>query len=116
VVFQCMDFRQSLAIASQNALNFVYADPPYVPVDTQSFTKYTKYGFDMESHRTLFAMLHALKCPFIMSNADVQMVRNSFETYTIQTLNVPRRINAKNPSSKINEVLVFGIPNRCIPE
>jgi hypothetical protein len=43
----------------------------------------------------------------VMSNADVDLVKNNFrEKYTIETIECKRSINSKNPGAKINEVIV----------
>jgi hypothetical protein len=43
---------------------------------------------------------------FVMSNANVNMVTNSFVDYTIKELKARRAINSKNPESTTTEVLV----------
>ena len=44
----------------------------------------------------------------MMSNADVPLVKKSFDTdtYKISTILCKRAINSKNPESKINEIII----------
>jgi DNA adenine methylase len=105
------DFEKSFDIINNHIHNndFVYLDPPYAPVNDKSFVDYNIDGFDINKHKKLFELIKNLEnknCKFLMSNADVSMVRETFEQYNIITILCKRSINSKNPESKINEVLI----------
>jgi DNA adenine methylase len=86
--------------------DFVYIDPPYVPENKKSFTKYTKIDFDETKHEKLFHLTKELK-KFILSNSNVDFVKEKFKDYTIQEILCRRAINSKNPESKTLEVLIY---------
>lgn len=110
VVFECCDF--SIALSRVTKDDFVYLDPPYAPETSTSFVKYTMDGFTLQQHETLFEALLSLKkddtCKWMMSNADVALVRSKFDEtrYDIQPLICKRSINAKNPQAKAKEVII----------
>lgn len=87
--------------------DFLYLDPPYAPENEKSFVGYTTKGFNLEQHKLLFTICKDYK--FLMSNADVKLVKDSFNTpqYKTQTIVCKRSINSKNPESKTNEVLIL---------
>ena len=62
----------------------------------------------MEKHKQLFALIREKKANFMMSNADVELVRAHFPdgVYTTETVLCKRAINSKNPESKTNEVII----------
>lgn len=112
VEFSCKSFEESMK--SIGAGDFAYFDPPYAPLVETSFVSYTANGFDMEKHRTLFRFCERMTqsgIRFVLSNSDVKMVRDAFpaEKYFTQILSCKRRINAKSPESKTNEVLIMNI-------
>tara|TARA_R110002153_G_scaffold193634_2_gene347022 strand:+ start:2553 stop:3398 length:846 start_codon:yes stop_codon:yes gene_type:complete len=83
--------------------DFVYMDPPYAPVNATSFTAYTKNEFN---HEVFFTSVRNLKCRWLLSNADVPVVREAFVEYKTEVIECRRAINSKDPASKINEVLI----------
>ena len=106
VEFKCLDFKESLKCVTKN--DFVYLDPPYVPVNATSFVKYTENGFNMDQHQQLFEILNNLPCRFLLSNSDTKLVRQSFigNIFSIDELECRRAINSKKPDSKANELFV----------
>jgi DNA adenine methylase len=109
VEFHCMGFQESLKRPHQG--DFVYLDPPYVPLSATSFVGYVKDGFGLDNHQQLFQMiddLHKKKVRFSMSNAKTDLVTEHFGKYTVKTLQCRRAINSKKPESTALEVLVSG--------
>lgn len=109
VRFECMDFASS--IGKVVAGDYVYLDPPYAPETATSFVGYTENGFGIEKHNQLFALVRGLtekKARFMMSNADVALVRDNFPegVFTTETVLCKRSINSKKPDAKTNEVLI----------
>ena len=104
------DFETSFKNITNNDLNnFIYLDPPYAPINNKSFVDYVADGFNIDKHNKLFELIkrYNKNYKFMMSNADVEMVRNEFKDYNIMTILCKRSINSKNPESKINEVLIY---------
>uniref|UniRef100_A0A6C0J5V4 site-specific DNA-methyltransferase (adenine-specific) n=1 Tax=viral metagenome TaxID=1070528 RepID=A0A6C0J5V4_9ZZZZ len=103
VVFTTASFSDSLSKVV--AGDFVYLDPPYAGT---SFVSYTADGFTVDNHATLFGLCSNLDAKFLMSNADVEDVRNAFPAprYTTKIINCRRAINSKNPEARVNEVLI----------
>ena len=106
VVFECCDFTTSLSRVTNN--DFVYLDPPYAPETATSFVGYNLNGFNLENHTTLFNLLHTLKQKILLSNADVNLVRENFtgDKYNITSILCKRSINSKNPEAKAKEVII----------
>ena len=91
--------------------DFVYFDPPYVPLsETSSFTSYTKDGFDMDmqlSLRDVCDELDSMGVQFLLSNSDTQFVNELYKNYNIKKVFASRQINANaDGRGKITEVLV----------
>jgi DNA adenine methylase len=112
VVFECADFTDSFACVESG--DFVYLDPPYPPPDgAKGFTNYTARGFSEEQHRQLFQYTQniAAHARILMSNADVQLVRDYFGAppFHITPIICRRAINSKNPDQTAKEVLIDNI-------
>jgi DNA adenine methylase len=109
VIFECRSFEESLISINEN--DFVYLDPPYAPEKNTSFVGYTESGFDYDTHVKLFELCNKLtgeNKKMVMSNADVELVRNNFKNdiYNIDSIVCKRSINSKNPESKTKEVII----------
>jgi DNA adenine methylase len=112
VIFITRPYTESLKFVKKG--DFIYMDPPYAPESARSFVSYTKDGFNLEEHNKLFELCKKMNddhVKWLMSNADVKLVRDTFEvvgdnTYKIETIEARRKINSKNPDSKTNEVLI----------
>jgi DNA adenine methylase len=109
VEFECLDFTESLKRIENN--DYVYLDPPYAPENEKSFVGYTENGFNADNHKKLFETLNNLtekNHKFMMSNADVELVRENFTTdkYNTTSIMCKRSINSKNPESKAKEVII----------
>ncbi len=91
--------------------DFVYFDPPYVPLsETSSFTSYTKDGFDLNMQfklRDVCDELDSMGVKFLLSNSDTKLVNELYENYNIKKVFASRQINANaDGRGKITEVLV----------
>lgn len=106
VNFEVLPFEKSINKAKPE--DFIYLDPPYAPIDKNSFVGYTKDGFSLESNQLLFDLIKSKEVPFIMSNADVEFVRFNFpeRKFEISSISCKRSINSKNPGSKVQELLI----------
>ncbi len=106
---RCADFRE--VVKNVKAGDFVYFDPPYVPLnDTSSFTSYTKEGFDIDMQlelRNLCDELNERGVYFLLSNSDVPIINDLYSHYKIKKVFASRAINANvQGRGKITEVLV----------
>ena len=114
VIFTHCDFSvplQKCISDSRCVGDFIYLDPPYAPENSKSFVGYNKDGFSLEQHKKLFGLckeLHTKKIKFIMSNADVDLLKEHFppEIYNTQSIIAKRSINSKKPDAKTKEVII----------
>lgn len=109
VVFSTASFAESLANVQPG--DFVYLDPPYAPEAETSFVGYVADGFSLEQHQSLFnfcTSLEAKDVKFLMSNADVKLVKDAFPpaTYPTKIVEARRAIHSKKPETKTKEVLI----------
>ena len=113
VVFICQDFREALSRVEPG--DYVYLDPPYAPENENSFVSYTADGFDLNAHKALFEICDgfaAKNIEMLMSNADVELVREAFKDgakYEVDTISCRRAIHSTNPEARTNEVLIRNI-------
>lgn len=104
VEFKHADFAEALTEVKTGA--FVYLDPPYAPENATSFVKYTAAGFGLEQHTRLFDMAKELESSWVMSNADVELVRNAFSEKRIEEIVCRRAIHSKKPETTAREVII----------
>ena len=105
VTFMCLSFKESLKKAVDG--DFIYLDPPYAPENNTSFTKYNKAGFTIDDNKELFNTIKNMKnVKFLMSNANVELVQNSFQEYTKKEVTARRAIHRNNPGKTTTELLI----------
>ena len=110
VVFTCCSFTDALTKITKD--DFVYLDPPYAPENDASFVSYTSDGFNLDNHNMLFEECKKMKeknVKMLMSNADVTLVRDAFQspTFTTKIISCRRAIHSKKPDARTNEVLIM---------
>lgn len=101
----------SAILGHVNKGDFVYFDPPYVPLNaTSSFTSYTKDGFDIDMQfklREVCNELDSMGVKFLLSNSDTKVINELYKNYDIRKVFASRAINANAAGrGKITEVLV----------
>ena len=106
---KCADFSEIIHKVQKG--DFVYFDPPYVPLnETSSFTSYTKDGFDIDMQfklRDVCDELDSMGVKFMLSNSDTKLVNELYANYEIKKVFASRQINANAAGrGKITEVLV----------
>lgn len=106
---RCADFSEILNKVKRN--DFVYFDPPYVPInETSNFTSYTKEGFDVDLQfklRDICDELDSMGVKFMLSNSDTKLVNELYADYEIKKVFASRAINVNaDGRGKITEVLV----------
>lgn len=112
------DFRRALAKPEPG--DFVYLDPPYLPIsDTSKFYLYTEQRFREPDLRELASLCQDLSrrgVDWIMSNRDTPLVRELFSNAQIVGLTVKRSVAAQNARDVEErhspEVIVVGTPER----
>jgi DNA adenine methylase len=103
------DFERAASRAA--AGDFVYFDPPYVPVSrTAAFTAYAPGGFDLDAQSRLAAFFDKLAergVAVLLSNSDVPEIRKLYARYAMDTIEATRVINCKaTRRGPVRELLV----------
>lgn len=106
------DFSEAIRDAGEG--DFVYFDPPYVPLNaTSSFTSYSRYGFNDEDHHRLAQIFHELTargCRVMLSNSSAPLVRDLYtgHGYVIKEVQARRNINSKaHKRGPVTELLIM---------
>jgi len=91
------DFEGTLSHAV--AGDFVYLDPPYIPIDaTSSFTSYHADGFGLSDQARLAQRMLELKesnIKAMCSNSDTPLSREVYGNLNIKTIQAPRMVSAR---------------------
>jgi DNA adenine methylase len=107
----CGDFRDVLARRAPGERDFVYLDPPYVPISkTASFTSYAARDFGPEDQRRLADVLSSLSrdsIPAVLSNSYCRDTRALYVGLKIQRVPARRAINSVGGGrGPVSEMLV----------
>lgn len=86
------------AIVNASCGDFVYFDPPYIPLTTtSSFTSYHSAGFGIDQQKKLATVMSELKnsgVKAICSNSDTHLTREIYSAHRIDTILAPRMVSA----------------------
>lgn len=109
VTIECRDFREACRELGEG--DFVYFDPPYMPVSaTASFTGYTREGFGEKMQEELVSVCRALDrrgVRFMVSNSDTPLVRGLYEGFNLEVVFAARSINSQGRKrGRVPEVVV----------
>ena len=100
-----------LLMANAGSGDFVYLDPPYLPVGKYSdFKRYTKsffYEKDHEKLAFLFKVLDERGCKLLLSNSYHPTVERLYKRYPMQIVQASRFINCKGDKrGSVNELII----------
>ncbi|HEM4413989.1 TPA: DNA adenine methylase [Streptococcus suis] len=99
------------AVEDVGAGDFVYFDPPYIPLsETSAFTSYTHEGFSYEDQvrlRDVFRKLDKKGTYVMLSNSSSPLVEELYKGFNIHKVEAIRTNGAKASSrGKISEIIV----------
>ena len=90
--------------------DFVFLDPPYLPVSEYSdFKRYTKEQFYEEDHVELAKIimrLHERGCHVILTNSNHPLVHELYASFTIDIVHTKRYISCRGNSRQGEDVIV----------
>ncbi len=101
------DFEKTVETAQKGDL--IFFDSPYAPLNPQSFDSYTKEGFSVEEHIRLAELYKSLskKGVFcILTNHNTEFIRELYQDFTIEEVNVKRMINSDSKNRVGKEVII----------
>lgn len=110
VEFRVTDFEEICDITERG--DFVYLDPPYVPLNATSFVGYTSDKFPLTKHQSLFQKCVDMKnrgVKWIQSNSAVALVRDAFpesEGFEITEITARRAIHSRTPNATAQELII----------
>lgn len=105
----CEDFG-SVVMRNAQEGDFVYFDPPYIPVTEESFTHFTADGFSDTDHAVLAEVARTLKkrgVYVMVSNSDTPFARQLYKDFKIQRVFAKRAINSSGGSrGPVGELII----------
>lgn len=102
------DFEEAVADAKEG--DFIFFDPPYDLLKTDTFDSYTKEGFGVEGQRRLakvFKELDAKGCYIMLTNHDTPLINELYREYNIDVVQVKRMINRNAKDRKGVETIIY---------
>ena len=111
----CGDYKTVLKESAQ-AGDFVFLDPPYLPVSAYAdFKRYTKEQFYEEDHVELAAevhRLHELGCHVILTNSNHPLVHEQYSKFPIEVIQTKRYISCHGKGRTGEDVIVHAPPKQ----
>lgn len=103
------DFEET--VSSAVAGDFVYFDPPYIPVDaTSNFTAYSSSGFGPIEQKRLATLMFQLAergIKAVLSNSATPITEETFKGLQQEIISAPRMVSAKSSGrGEVQELLI----------
>jgi len=90
--------------------DFVYLDPPYIPLDKTSFTKYSSDDFAEKDHRNLVDFCSKLNDDgifFMISNSSTPLTKEIYGQFTLKEIQVMRTIAGSHSKRGMAKELII---------
>lgn len=105
------DFGTAVRLAPARPGDFVYFDPPYVPVSpTSTFTSFTAGGFDGDDQEVLGGVLEELRqtgVAAVLSNSDCQLTRHLYRHFKYEVVSRSGGVSSKvSKRGRVAELIV----------
>jgi DNA adenine methylase len=111
----CADYKEVLSQYAE-AGDFVYLDPPYLPISKYSdFKRYTKEQFYEEDHIELakeVKRLHELGCHVLLTGSSHPLVHELYNGFKIEVFQTRRNISKDGNNRRGEDVIVTVPPRR----
>ena len=101
------DFEQTESYIKAN--DFVYCDPPYVPMTSYSLNHYTHDRFTEDDHIRLYNYTERIsrKGALVMiSNSDSDLIRDLYKNWNIRDINVVRYVSCKKERKTDSQIII----------
>ncbi|MEW6535288.1 MAG: Dam family site-specific DNA-(adenine-N6)-methyltransferase [Candidatus Auribacterota bacterium] len=102
-------YEETLKIAKKG--DFIYLDPPYPPINgTSFFTHYTKERFGRDDQIKVAEVAHELDrkdCKVMISNAGMDVIKDLFQAWHIEEIEVIRWITCKKVKHAVSEIIIM---------
>ncbi len=116
----CDDYKEVLDKYA-NKGDFVYLDPPYVPIsENADFKRYTKEQFSEANQRELAGLIVLLKqrgVSMVLTNSNSGLVSELYNGYPLKVVKTKRYISSKGENRSGEDVIVTIEPDQhfCVP-
>ncbi len=101
------DFEQVCKLAKKG--DFIFLDPPYDLLKTDTFDSYTKDGFGVEGQKRLakiYSELDKKGCFLMLTNHNTPLINELYKDYNISVVSAKRMINS-NASKRTGEETII---------
>lgn len=108
ITFLNGDYKQALVKITKR--DFVFIDPPYYPMKTDSFLRYATNGFGVKEQKELKEICDKLTqrgVRLMQTNSDCPEIREMYSEYSIREVTVRRSINAHVEGRQGKELIIF---------
>lgn len=111
----CGDYKDVLSTYAKKG-DFIYIDPPYLPVSKYSdFKRYTKEQFYEEDHVELAKevyRLHQLGCHVLLTGSNHPLIFELYDGFKMEILQTRRNINKDGKKRTGEDVIIYVPPRR----